>query len=185
MKISKIKYGVIMIMAVTMTSFTMHYTSSIYTKQFTTLTGTQKPIAAYQGKKILIVNIASASELAPVQLTQLEQLYQQYKDSLEIVAFPSNDFGNEPMSNADLQQLLQNTYHISFPVSIVSGVKDSTASTHSIYQWLQRESENGSMSPQVKGDFQKFFIDKSGNLTGVFSGRINPSDSSIINIITQ
>ncbi len=160
-------------------------TTSIYTKQFTTLNGTQVSMAQYQGKKILLVNIASASQYAATQLPQLEQLYLQYKDSLVVLAFPSNDFGNEARSNEELKLLLQNTYHTSFPVSVLTGVKDSTGNTHSIYQWLQRVSENGNMNVQVTKDFQKYLIDKDGNVMGVFAARTNPLDNTIINAITQ
>lgn len=161
------------------------FNSSIYTKQFTTLSGTQVTMAQYQGKKILVVNIASESEYAPVQLPELEQLYQQYKDSLTIIGFPSNDFNKEPRTDAELKLLLQNTYHTSFPIAALTGVKDSTANTHTIYQWLQRKSENGSIDIKVKRDFQKYLIDKDGTIAGVFSASTNPLDSTIINAITQ
>ncbi|MGG9962141.1 redoxin domain-containing protein [Ferruginibacter sp. SUN106] len=161
------------------------FTTSIYIKQFTTLNGTQVSMAQYQGKKILLVNIASNSEYAATQIPQLEQLYQQYKDSVVVVAFPSNDFGNESRNDADLKLLLQDTYHTNFPVSIRTGVKDSTGNTHAIYHWLQNQSENGNMNVKVKKDFQKYLIDKDGTIIGVFSAKTNPLDNTIINAITQ
>ena len=161
------------------------FTTSIYTQQFTTLSGTPVSLSQYQGKKMLLVNIASGSEHAATQIPQLEQLYQQYKDSLVVIAFPSNDFGNESRNDADIKLLLQNTYHTSFPVSVSTGVKDSTANTHAIYHWLQNQSENGSMDTKVKKDFQKYLIDKNGTMLGVFSAKTNPMDNAIINAITQ
>lgn len=161
------------------------FNSSIYTKQFTTLGGTQISMAQYQGKKILVVNIASESEYAPAQLPQLEQLYQQYKDSVMVIAFPTNDFNKEPRTEAELKLLFQNTYHTSFPIATLTGVKDSTGSTHAIYQWLQHKSENGDIDIQVKKDFQKYLIDKDGKIAGVFSAATNPLDSAVINAITQ
>jgi glutathione peroxidase len=142
-------------------------------------------MAQYQGKKILLVNIASGSEYAAVQLPQLQQLYQQYKDSLTVVAFPSNDFGKEPRTDAELKLLLQNTYHINFPVSVRTGVKDSTSGTHTVYKWLQNKNENGSTGMKVKTDFQKYLIDKDGTIMGVFAAKITPLDKAIINAITQ
>lgn len=166
-------------------AFSGLFTSSIYTKQFTTLSGTQVTIAQYQGKKILLVNIASNSEYAAIQIPQLEQLYQQYKDSVVVVAFPSNDFGNESRNDADLKLLLQDTYHTSFPVSVRTSVKDSTGNTHAIFHWLQNQGENGNMNVKVKKDFQKYLIDKDGTIIGVFSAKTNPLDNTIINAITQ
>jgi len=161
------------------------YTTSIYTKQFTTLKGTHISMSQYQGKKILVVNIASNSEYAAVQLPQLEQLYQQYKDSVVVIGFPSNDFGNESRTDDDLKFLLRNTYNINFPISVITGVKDSTSDTHAIYQWLQRTGENGNMNVKVKRDFQKYLIDKDGTIIGVFAASTNPLDTAITNAITQ
>jgi glutathione peroxidase len=161
------------------------FASSIYTKQFTNLSGTQISMAQYQGKKILIVNIASNSEYAAVQLTQLQQLYQLHKDSVVVLAFPSNDFGKEPRADAALKMLLQNTYRITFPISVRTGVKDSTASTHALYKWLQRQTENGDMNTKIKTDFVKYLIDKDGTIMGVFDAKTKPLDNAIINAITQ
>jgi glutathione peroxidase len=172
----------ITIAAISIGSF---FISSIYTKQFTTLGGTQISIAQYQGKKLLIVNIASSSEYAAVQLPQLQQFYQLHKDSVVVLAFPSNDFGKEPKTDADLKQLLQNTYRITFPVALRTGVKDSTASTHALYKWLQNQSENGTMSMKVKTDFVKYLVNKDGTIMGVFGAKTKPLDNAIINAITQ
>ena len=173
------------IAAIIMISLGGLFTSSIYTKQFTNLSGTQISMAQYQGKKMLIVNIASGSEYAAVQIPQLQQLYQQYKDSVVVIAFPSNDFGKEPRTDANLKLLLQNTYHTTFPVSLRTGVKDSTATTHAVYQWLQRQTENGSMGMKVKTDFQKYLIDKDGTIIAVFGASTKPLDNAIKNAITQ
>ena len=161
------------------------FTSSIYTKKYTTLQGEQIAMAQYQGKKILLVNIASASPYAATQLPQLQQLYQQYKDSLVVIAFPTNDFGKEPQTDASLKLLLENTYHISFPVSVKTSVKDNSSNAHAVYKWLQTKNENGMMNMNVKTDFQKYLIDKDGTIMGVFSAQVKPSDSSIIKAIRQ
>jgi glutathione peroxidase len=161
------------------------FATSIYTKQYTSNNGTPVSMFQYQGKRILIVNIASNSEYAAVQLPQLQQLYQQYKDSVVVLAFPSNDFGKEPRTDADLKLLLKNTYHISFPVSVRTGVKDSTATTHEVYRWLQNKSENGVMDMKVKTDFVKYLIDKDGTIMAVFGAKTKPLDNAVINAITQ
>jgi len=161
------------------------FVSSIYTKQFTTLAGTNISLSQYQGKKMLLVNIASGSQYAALQIPQLQQLYQQYKDSLVVIAFPSNDFGKEPKNNADLKLLLQNTYHINFPVSVLTTVNDSQASTNPVYKWLQNQNENGSTGKKLTGDFQKYLIDKDGSIIGVFGATTSPTSNAVINAITQ
>lgn len=160
------------------------YLTSIYTLQYTSLNGTEVNISQFKGKKMLLVNIASQSPYAAVQVPQLEQLYQQYKDSLVVIGFPSNDFGNEPRTNEELKLLMQNTYHVSFPVTVRSGVKDSTG-VHPVYSWLQHKEQNGDVHTTVKGDFQKYLVDGDGMIIGIFSPQVNPLDSSIIKAITQ
>ena len=159
--------------------------STIYSRQFTTLDGTNIALAQYQGKKMLLVNIASASEFAAVQLPQLEQLYEQYKDSLVVIGFPSNDFGHEPMTDSTILMMLQNTYHTSFPVSVSTSIIDTTQGIHPVYEWLQNQSENGNIDIKVSSDFQKYLIDKDGNIIGVFNSGTSPLDSTLINAITQ
>ena len=166
-------------------SLTGFYATSIYTKQLTTLGGTNISLNQYQGKKMLLVNIASGSEYAAKQLPQLQQLYQQYKDSLVVIAFPSNDFGKEPKNNNDLKLLLQNTYKVKFPVSVLTTVKYGLATTHPLYKWLQNQGENGSTNKKLTGDFQKYLIDKDGTILGVFSASTTPMSSAVISAITQ
>lgn len=161
------------------------FTSSIYTKTYTTLNGEQAAMAQHQGKRILLVNIASSSPYAATQLPQLEQLYKQYKDSLMVIAFPTNDFGKEPLTDAELKMLLENTYHINFPVSVKTGVKDSTSGIHAVYKWLQDKNENGLTDMSVQTDFMKYLIDKDGSIMGVFSAQTKPSDSSIVKALMQ
>lgn len=171
--------------AITLVALGGLFANSIYSKKFTTLGGTEVAMNLYQGKKILLVNIATGSNYAATQLPQLQQLYQLYKDSLVIVAFPSNDFGNEPRNNEDIKALLKYTYRVTFPVSVLSGVKSNTATTHPVYKWLQNQGENGATGSKVKKDFQKYLIDKTGEIMGIFSADITPMDNIIRDAINQ
>jgi glutathione peroxidase len=162
-----------------------YFYTSIYSQHYTTLDGDEVYLSQYQGKKMLLVNLASESQYAAVQIPQLEQLYQLYKDSLVVIGFPSNDFGNEPRSNADIRLLMQNTYNSTFPISAKIGVKDSLITLHPLYRWLQHENENGTLNVKVRKDFQKYLVDSDGKIIGVFSAKVDPLDSTIINAITQ
>jgi glutathione peroxidase len=159
--------------------------TSIYTKKFTTLSGTEVAVSQYQGKKILLVNIASNSPYAITQLPQLQQLYQTYKDSLVVVAFPSNNFGNEPKTNEQLRLLLKHSYKIKFPVSIIANVKDSIANPHPVYKWLHNKPENGITNISIKQDFQKILLDKSGIIIGIFSASTKPMDKVLTDAVKQ
>ncbi len=156
--------------------------TSIYTLQFTTSNGNTTSMSSFQGKTILLVNIATGSNRVD-QLGQLQELQNQFGDSLVILGFPSNSFGNESRSNADIKQFCQNTYGVTFLLAEKNPV--TTASIQPIYNWLSKQSENGEMNGIVVGDFQKFLIDKNGSLVGVFSPSVLPGDTSIIKAIRE
>jgi glutathione peroxidase len=161
------------------------YTTSLYSLQYQDTTGNAVSMSQYQGKRILFVNIATESPEAAVQIPQLEQLYQQYKDSLVVIGFPSNDFGNEPRNSAEIRLLMQNTYQAVFPVAAVTGVKDSLATTHPVYNWLQHKTENGNMDINISKDFQKILVDKDGTVIGFFGSRVLPMSAAIQQAITN
>jgi glutathione peroxidase len=161
------------------------FANTIYSKKFTTLAGAEVSMNLYQGKKILIVNIATGSNYAATQLPQLQQLSQLYKDNLVVIAFPSNDFGNEVRSNEEINSLLKFTYGVNFPVSVLCNIKGDLATVHPIYKWLQIKEENGVSATKVKGDFEKFLIDTNGEIIGIFSGDIAPMDKLVTDAVAQ
>ena len=79
--------------------------------------GSEVPLADYQGKVLLIVNVASKCGLTP-QYEGLESLYRDDKDrGFEILGFPSNQFKEqEPGSNDEIQAFCKTTYDVTFPV---------------------------------------------------------------------
>jgi glutathione peroxidase len=83
----------------------------------TTAEGTPVPLADYDGKVLLIVNVASKCGLTP-QYEGLESLYRDDKDrGLEILGFPCNQFKEqEPGSDAEIQAFCKATYDVTFPV---------------------------------------------------------------------
>lgn len=161
------------------------FANSIYNLKYTSIEGSEINMVRFKGKKILLVNIASESPYAAKQLPELEVLQSQFKDSLSVIAFPSNDFGHEPRSNEEIKQLMYLTYHVSFALAQKSIVRDSLPATHPLYHWLQHKSENGVTSVRINEDFRKILIDGDGNIIGVFAGSTNPLASSIINSINQ
>lgn len=157
-------------------------TTSIYSFSVSDTQGGTINFNNYQHKAILIVNIATGNANRISQLSGLQQLQQQYADSLVVIGFPSNSFGNESRSNAEIQQFCQSNYGVSFPLA-AKGSVDSTG-IQPIYHWLTTKTENGTMDTRVKGDFQKFLIDADGVLVGVFAGSVQPNNNTLISAIT-
>jgi len=154
--------------------------TSIYTLSFSDIDGTSISMSSYRGKKLLLVNIATASRNAD-QLAELEQLQQQFKDRLVVIAFPSNSFAHESKSNAEIKKFCKTNYNATFKIAGKSSVAGSTS--HPIFSWLTSKTKNGVMDGLVSGDFQKYLIDEQGNAVGVFSPSVRPLDSLITDAI--
>jgi glutathione peroxidase len=152
------------------------FVSSIYSKQIEDINGATHSVSEFQGKKILIMNIATNSPFVS-QLAGLQQLHQQHGDSLVILVFPSNSFGNEPRTNSEIKDFCQNQFGATFFLAAKSSVTGSTI--HPLYSWLTQQSENGVMDQAVRGDFQKYLISGDGHLIGVFAGSVNPLSEQI------
>jgi glutathione peroxidase len=149
---------------------------SIYTLSFSNADGATVSMAQYQGKKILLVNTATQSSRA-AQYGELEQLYQQHKDSLVVIAFSSNSFGNEPLSDAAIKNQLQATYNVHYQLAGKSDVTGAQA--NAIYQWLGSKDANGLANCKIRGDFQKFLINRQGKITAVFDTATSPLDTRV------
>ena len=77
---------------------------SVYPFKEKTIDGKEISLQDYQGKALLIVNVASKCGFTP-QYEGLEKLYKKYKDQgFEILGFPCNQFGGqEPGNESDIQ----------------------------------------------------------------------------------
>lgn len=159
---------------------TIVITPTIYTFQVPAADGTAIDFNQFQHKKILIVNTASGSRYAS-QFASLEQLYERYKDSLVIVAVPSNSFSHESMSNSEIRQLITSRYNAHYLIAEKSDV--SEAGGMPLYQWLTKVGTNGVMQSEIGDDFQKYLVNSDGTLKGYFISAVDPMDSMIQNAI--
>lgn len=134
--------------------------------------------AKYKGKKIMVVNTASKCGYTP-QYTDLEQLYEAYKDKLVIVGFPANNFGGqEPGTNSEIQEFCKKNYGVTFPMAEkVSVVGDDI---HPLFKYLTDEAKKmGAEEPIIKWNFTKFLLDENGKLIAVFRSKVKPMDPEI------
>ena len=126
--------------------------NSAYDYSFFTLIGHNPlPLAAYRGKVLLIVNVASKCGFTP-QYASLEKLYEKYKDrGLVILGVPSNDFGSqEPGTNQEIVHFCQINYGVSFPMTAKEVVSGKNA--HPFYIWAKQKLRFAGVSqrPEVR-----------------------------------
>ncbi|MFM1969802.1 MAG: hypothetical protein RL152_1179, partial [Bacteroidota bacterium] len=131
----------------------------------------------FKGKKILIVNTASKCGYTP-QYAELEKLHKTYKNKLVIIGFPANNFGGqEPGSNAEINEFCQKNYGVSFTMAEKVSVKGDDI--HPLFKWLTSKAENGVMDAEIRWNFTKFLLDEDGKLLAVYPSKVNPMSEEI------
>lgn len=141
--------------------------------------GKEEKFADYQGKVLLIVNVASYCGYTP-QYKGLEQLNQDYKDKgLQVLGFPCNDFGaQEPGTNEEIATFCETSFGVSF--DLMDKVHAKGAEQHPLYKTLTT-----SVEPQgdVAWNFEKFLISKKGEVVARFPSAVTPDSAELIQAI--
>lgn len=129
----------------------------------------------YEGKVILVVNVASKCGFTP-QYKGLEDLYQQFKDKNFIaIGFPCNQFGSqEPGTESEIQQFCQMNYGVTFPVMAKIDVNGSKAAP--VYDFLKSSAPGILGTEMIKWNFTKFLIGKDGKVIQRYSPQTEPKD---------
>lgn len=157
--------------------------SSIHQFSVKGISGDTIQFADFKGKKILVVNVASECGYTP-QYQQLQELYEEFHHKLEIVGFPSNDFGGqEPGTGAEIQAFCQMRYGVTFPLAEKVTIKGT--SPHPVYQWLTQQVLNGQDNHEVKWNFHKFFLDDDGQIIASFPSSVSPFDDRILEALAD
>lgn len=166
------------------TASNIQETQNIYQFTVTDLQGNAFDFSTLKGKKIMVVNTASKCGLTP-QYEGLQALYKKYKDDgFVIVGFPSNDFlWQEPGSSEDIAEFCQLNYGVTFPM--MEKIKVKGGGKHAVYSFLTEKNKNGLQDSKVKWNFQKYLINRQGELEKVISPKTNPNDSEIIDWIEK
>ena len=149
---------------------------NIYEFTLNTIDGKPRALSAYKGKVLLIVNTASKCGYTP-QYKTLESLYEHYKDrGLSILAFPANNFGwQEPGTNEQIKEFCSKNYHVTFDLFEKISVKGSDK--HPLYTYL---TEDSPFPGEVKWNFQKYLVDRQGNVVARFSHKTDPMSSEVV-----
>ena len=135
----------------------------IYDFSAKNIDGSEQAFAAYKGKTLLVVNVASKCGFTP-QYKGLEALWRKYKDKgLVILGFPCDQFGHqEPGDENEIKNFCSLSYDVSFPM--FAKIEVNGAGTHPVYQFLKSEAPGILGSEGIKWNFTKFLVDKSGKV---------------------
>lgn len=133
---------------------------------------------SFKGKKVLIVNVASACGYTP-QYAEMQELYEKYSDRLVVIGFPCNDFlSQEKGSNEEIAAFCSSNFGVTFPMTTKIKVKGKEQ--HPIYAWLTQKSLNGVQDSKVKWNFHKYLINADGSLYKDLPSSVTPLDQEIL-----
>jgi glutathione peroxidase len=154
--------------------------TSLYDIPLKDIDGKTTSLKAYQGKVLLIVNVASFCGNTP-QYAGLESLYQKYKDKgLVVLGMPCNQFGKqEPGSNDEIKEFCSKKYAVTFPMFDKLDVKG--ANQHALYKEL---SGNDAPFPgDVKWNFGKFLVGRDGKVLKRIEPGVKPEAPEVVQAI--
>ena len=124
-----------------------------------TIDGKSETLGAFDGKALLIVNVASKCGFTP-QYKGLEELHRRFRDrGFEVLGFPCDQFGHqEPGNEAEIRNFCSTSYDVSFP--LFSKIEVNGDGAHPLYKWLKSEGKGILGSESIKWNFTKFLVDK-------------------------
>jgi glutathione peroxidase len=148
----------------------------------TTIEGETVDLEDYEGNVVLVVNTASQCGLTP-QYAGLQELYDKYKDKgFVVLGFPCNQFGSqEPGSEAEIKQFCTTKYNVTFPMFSKIDVNGDQAAP--LYKFLTSQDAKPAGKGEISWNFEKFLIDREGNLVNRFAPRTKPNDAELVKAI--
>jgi glutathione peroxidase len=152
---------------------------SIYGFTMNSIDGEPIPFSKFQGKVVLLVNVASRCGFTP-QYAALEKVYEKYKGrGLVIVGIPANNFGGqEPGSNQEIKTFCSAKYNVTFPMMAKVSVKGGDQAP--LYQFLTDKSANPQVSGEIQWNFTKFLIGPDGHPVARFEPDVTPDSPQVI-----
>jgi glutathione peroxidase len=178
-------------------------TTAIEQIPLATIDGNASSLGAYAGQVRLVVNVASRCGLTP-QYAGLEALHEKYADrGFSVLGFPANEFGaQEPGSDAEIREFCTANYGVRFPMFSKIVVKGE--GQHPLYRALTsarseaRTLDGSDLRQKLIGhgiqvgkpneilwNFEKFLLDRDGNVIDRFSPDVPPDASIVVSAIEE
>lgn len=150
--------------------------TSVYDFTLNDIDGKPVALTQFKGKVLLLVNTASFCGNTP-QYADMETMYEQYRArGFEILAFPANNFGKqEPGTNDEIKSFCYTKYSLTFPLFSKISVKGEDK--HPLYHYL---TEKSPFPGEVEWNFQKYLVDRKGNVVARYHHRTKPLADEIL-----
>ena len=149
--------------------------------------GKSVDLSEYEGKVVLFVNVASRCGYTK-QFTGLQQLHEKYAEKgLAVVGVPCNQFGaQEPGTNEEIKQFCSSKYSVTFDMLDKVNVNDdSSGKACPLYGYLTGVDTKPAGKGKVKWNFEKFLLDRKGNVVGRFGSGVEPTSKELSEAIEK
>jgi glutathione peroxidase len=156
----------------------------IYDADVQALDGSPADLSDYEGKALLIVNVASQCGLTP-QYAGLQQLHEQYGDrGFAVLGFPCNQFGaQEPGTSDEIKTFCETNYGVTFPM--FSKIEVNGDGRHALYDQLTAVEDAEGQAGDVQWNFEKFLIAPDGEIVARFRPMVTPEDPALVGAIEE
>jgi glutathione peroxidase len=144
--------------------------------------GKDVSLSNYQGKVVMIVNVASQCGATP-QYAALQDLQKAYKDEgFVVLGFPCNQFGQqEPGTAEDIKKFCTSNYNVTFDMFSKIDVNGKDAAP--LYKFLTSPETNPQHAGKIGWNFEKFLIGRDGKVVARFKTGVQPDDAPVIDAI--
>jgi len=151
----------------------------IWSTPIKTLKGEPTTLAAYKGKALMLVNVASKCGNTP-QYSTLEALQKKYEaKGFTVIGFPCNQFhGQEPGTAEEIQTFCSTTYGVTFP--LMEKIEVNGDGRHPIYKALTPIADATGHDGDIRWNFEKFVVSADGKKVTRFSPKTKPEDPAVI-----
>jgi glutathione peroxidase len=155
--------------------------SDLYGIDLTMNDGSPRSFGNFRGHPVLVVNVASNCGFTP-QYAGLEELYRRYSaDGLVVLGMPCNQFlGQEPGNDSEIAEFCSTTFGVTFPLLAKGDVRGRDQ--HPLYEKLTTF-RNGVLPGLVKWNFEKFLVDRDGEIAARFAPTVEPDAPEVITAI--
>lgn len=148
----------------------------IYDFKLNDINNKEISLSEYKDKVILVVNVASRCGYTK-QYAELQKIYSELKNkNFVILGFPSNQFLQEYSDSEKIKEFCTTKWGVTFP--IFAPLKVRGKDQHPLYAWLTEQMMRDGKHKEIKWNFEKFLINKNGEVVERFSPSITPLEIS-------
>jgi glutathione peroxidase len=155
--------------------------TALHSIPLTLIDGTETDFGRFKGEVVLVVNVASECGFTP-QYAGLEALHNKFRSQgFQVLGVPCNQFGGqEPGGDTEIVEFCQRNFGVTFPLTAKAKVRGKNQ--HPLYAELTKF-KNGILPGLVKWNFEKFLVNRDGEVIARFAPTVEPDAPEIIEAV--